>query len=52
MSELYPLKFEPLLKDKVWGGYALERDFNKKADGLPNIRRKLGIIVCRKVIYR
>ena len=37
MSELYPLKFEPLLKDKVWGGYALERDFNKKPDGLPNI---------------
>jgi mannose-6-phosphate isomerase len=37
MSELYPLKFEPLLKDKVWGGHALERDFNKKQDGLPNI---------------
>jgi mannose-6-phosphate isomerase len=37
MSELYPLKFEPLLKDKVWGGYALERDFNKKPAGLPNI---------------
>jgi mannose-6-phosphate isomerase len=37
MSELYPLKFEPLLKDKVWGGYALEKDFNKKPDGLPNI---------------
>jgi mannose-6-phosphate isomerase len=37
MSELYPLKFEPLLKDKVWGGHALARDFNKKQDGLPNI---------------
>jgi mannose-6-phosphate isomerase len=37
MSELYPLKFEPILKDKVWGGYALERHFNKKAGGLPNI---------------
>ena len=37
MSELYPLKFEPLLKDKVWGGYALERDFNKQPGGLPNI---------------
>ena len=37
MSELYPLKFEPLLKDKVWGGYALERHFSKKPDGLPNI---------------
>jgi mannose-6-phosphate isomerase len=37
MSELYPLKFEPLLKDKVWGGYALERDFNKNPAGLPNI---------------
>jgi mannose-6-phosphate isomerase len=37
MSELYPLKFEPLLKDKVWGGLALEKHFNKKPDGLPNI---------------
>jgi mannose-6-phosphate isomerase len=37
MSELYPLKFEPLLKDKVWGGFVLERHFNKKPDGLPNI---------------
>ncbi|MBK8881001.1 MAG: class I mannose-6-phosphate isomerase [Bacteroidales bacterium] len=37
MSELYPLKFEPLLKDKVWGGFALEKHFNKKPDGLPNI---------------
>jgi mannose-6-phosphate isomerase len=37
MSELYPLKFEPLLKDKVWGGHALERDFNKKPGSLPNI---------------
>jgi mannose-6-phosphate isomerase len=37
MSELYPLKFEPLLKDKVWGGYALEKHFNKKPSGLPNI---------------
>ncbi len=37
MSELYPLKFEPLLKDKVWGGHALEREYNKNPDGLPNI---------------
>jgi mannose-6-phosphate isomerase len=37
MAELYPLKFEPLLKDKVWGGYALERHFNKKPSGLPNV---------------
>ena len=37
MSELYPLKFEPILKDKVWGGFALERHFNKQPEGLPNI---------------
>jgi len=37
MSELYPLKFEPILKDKVWGGHALEKHFNKKPGGLPNI---------------
>jgi mannose-6-phosphate isomerase len=29
MSELYPLKFESVLKEKVWGGNALARSFNK-----------------------
>jgi mannose-6-phosphate isomerase len=32
MTELYPLKFEPILKDKVWGGNALVKDYGKKAD--------------------
>jgi len=32
MSELYPLKFEPLLKEKIWGGNALVNHYNKKAD--------------------
>ena len=30
MSELYPLKFETVLKEKVWGGNALAARFNKK----------------------
>ena len=30
MSELYPLKFETVLKEKVWGGNALVSRFNKK----------------------
>jgi mannose-6-phosphate isomerase len=29
MSELYPLKFETVLKEKVWGGDALVSQFNK-----------------------
>jgi mannose-6-phosphate isomerase len=29
MSELYPLKFETVLKEKVWGGNALLSRFNK-----------------------
>jgi mannose-6-phosphate isomerase len=35
MSELYPLKFETVLKEKVWGGKALASRYNKKpsADG-------------------
>ncbi len=37
MSELYPLKFEPILKDKVWGGNALSSHYNKIAGNLPNI---------------
>jgi mannose-6-phosphate isomerase len=30
MSELYPLKFESVLKEKVWGGNALVTRYNKK----------------------
>jgi mannose-6-phosphate isomerase len=30
MSDLYPLKFETVLKEKVWGGNALVNRFNKK----------------------
>ncbi len=33
MSELYPLKFEPVLKEKVWGGNTLVTRFNKKPTG-------------------
>ncbi|HOO99555.1 MAG TPA: class I mannose-6-phosphate isomerase [Bacteroidales bacterium] len=32
MSELYPLKFEPVLKKKLWGGTALVNQYFKKAD--------------------
>ena len=32
MSELYPLKFEPFLKEKIWGGTALVSRYHKKAD--------------------
>jgi mannose-6-phosphate isomerase len=34
MTELYPLKFEPILKDKIWGGNSLVRNYGKKADPL------------------
>jgi len=36
MSELYPLKFEPVLKEKLWGGKNLVSRYYKKAD--PDIR--------------
>jgi mannose-6-phosphate isomerase len=32
MSELYPLKFEPLLKEKIWGGTSLVSHYHKRAD--------------------
>ena len=28
-SHLHPLKFQPILKDKIWGGEKLSRQFNK-----------------------
>jgi mannose-6-phosphate isomerase len=31
MAELYPLKFETVLKEKVWGGNALMNRYNKKS---------------------
>jgi mannose-6-phosphate isomerase len=37
MSELYPLKFEPVLKEKVWGGNALVSRFNKNPSRAHNI---------------
>jgi mannose-6-phosphate isomerase len=33
MSDLYPLKFEPVLKEKIWGGNALATRYNKKSSG-------------------
>lgn len=30
MSELYPLKFKPILKEKIWGGQNLKSTLNKK----------------------
>ncbi|MCH7524385.1 MAG: class I mannose-6-phosphate isomerase, partial [Bacteroidetes bacterium] len=34
--ELYPLKFQPILKEKIWGGQKLKTLLNKQND-LPNI---------------
>ena len=31
-SKLYPLKFEPILKEKIWGGNKLETVLNKKIE--------------------
>ena len=37
MSELYPLKFEPILKEKIWGGSSLAEYYGKKPGNLKNI---------------
>ena len=37
MSLLYPLKFEPILKEKIWGGNSLAAFYGKKAGSLKNI---------------
>lgn len=36
MTKLYPLKFTPILKDKIWGGRKLEQYLNKTIAPLPN----------------
>ncbi|MFW5820818.1 MAG: type I phosphomannose isomerase catalytic subunit, partial [Bacteroidota bacterium] len=30
MNKLYPLKFQPILKEKIWGGKKLKQKLNKK----------------------
>lgn len=35
-STLYPLKFQPILKDKIWGGQKLKSLLNKNSN-LPNV---------------
>lgn len=37
MSELYPLKFEPILKEKIWGGDTLVKNFGKNGSNLKNV---------------
>lgn len=37
MSQLYPLKFHPILKEKIWGGNALIENYGKKAGKLLNV---------------
>jgi mannose-6-phosphate isomerase len=36
MNPLYPLKFNPIFKDKVWGGDKVKKLFNKDFSLLPN----------------
>lgn len=37
MAELYPLKFETVLKEKVWGGRSLAERYNKETSSQGNI---------------
>jgi len=37
MSLLYPMKFEPILKEKIWGGNLLAKNYGKKPGNLMNI---------------
>jgi mannose-6-phosphate isomerase len=37
MSDLYPLKFDPILKEKIWGGQTLTGKYGKKGEGLKNV---------------
>ena len=34
---MYPLKFTPIIKDKIWGGDRLEKKYRKNPAELPNI---------------
>ena len=36
MQELYPIKFKPIFKDKIWGGQKLKQLLDKEFSPLPN----------------
>ena len=36
MNELYPLKFRPIFKDKIWGGHKIKTDLGMDYGNLPN----------------
>ena len=36
MNQLYPMKFEPLFKDKIWGGNKIKTELNLDFSPLPN----------------
>lgn len=36
MKNLYPLKFQPIFKDKIWGGDKIRKILNKDIGSLPN----------------
>jgi mannose-6-phosphate isomerase len=36
MYQLYPLKFRPILKEKIWGGNKLHKHFNKETGSMEN----------------
>lgn len=36
MIQLYPLKFEPIFKDKIWGGHKIQSILGKDFSPLPN----------------
>ena len=36
MTELYPLKFKTIFKDKIWGGQKIKKILNKDIGDLPN----------------
>jgi mannose-6-phosphate isomerase len=33
MTNLYPIKFDPIVKERVWGGDALVKIYGKEYDG-------------------
>jgi mannose-6-phosphate isomerase len=51
MSELYPLKFEPVLKEKIWGGNTLAESYGKNKGNLRILVRAgrylLYLIICQ-----
>ena len=47
--EAYPIKFRPILKEKIWGGEKLTSIFNKQSDS-KSLGERIVMFACHLIV--